>query len=174
VSYTRGPLPRYWHSIDTLTHGPLAPQAASASGAWPTADLAIYVPVAVERRVIVKQLWFASQTTGTGNYDIGLYDAAGTKVLSRGSTAKGATAIEVVWDCTDTTIGPGIYYLALNCSNATDTFQRFAPAAPICAALGIYTEAVGSVTLPATATFAVNQTLAYIPILGMFLDTRVT
>jgi hypothetical protein len=173
MSYTRGPLPRYWHSIDTLTHGPVAPQAGTSAAAWPSADLAIYVPVAVERRVIVKQLWYANQQTGTGNYDIGLYDSGGTQLLGKGSTAKGTSEAEIVWDCTDTTIGPGIYYLALVSSNNTDTFQRLAPAAPILAALGVYSEA-SALPLPVTATFAVPQTLAYIPVVGMYLDTRVT
>jgi hypothetical protein len=172
VSYTRGPLPRYWHSIDTITNGPIRWTSGNVA-AWPTADLAIYTPVIVRSRVIVTKLWLASGSTGTGNYDIGLYDAGGTALLRRGSTAKPATTTEEVWDCTDTTIGPGLFYFAVACSNNTDTFYRQAPAAPMITALGVYSEAA-ALPLPATATFALNQALAYYPLGGMFLDTRVT
>lgn len=175
MSYTRGPGVQHWHSIDTMGVDSVTSRIkpSSGAGAWPSANLAIYVPVRVRSRVIVTQLWYGNAGTATGNYDIGLYDAAGTALLRRGTTAKTTSPVEIVWDCTDTTIGPGIYYLALASDSATDTFHRLAPAAPITAALGVLSEASGFV-LPATATFAVPQTLAYIPVIGMFLDTRVT
>jgi hypothetical protein len=173
VSYTRGPGVQHWHSIDTMNDGLVAPQTIFGSAAWPTADLAIYSPVIVRSRSVVKQLWYFNGVTATGNYDIGLYDAGGTALLRKGSTAKTTTSTEIVWDCTDTTIGPGIYYLALVCSNATDTFSVANPSAPALTAFGILTEAA-ALPLPATATFALTHSLAAAPLVGMFLDTRVT
>lgn len=171
MSYVRGPGVGHWHSIDTINDGLLAPQGAiSPTMTSPTADMAIYVPVIVRQRVIVRKLWFGNANTATGNYDLGLYDAAGVQLLARGSTAKPATSAEVIWDCTDTTLGPGLYYLAFASSNTTDTFCGIAPAAPICTAIGLYTEA-SALPLPATATFALNHTLAVYPVLGMFLTT---
>lgn len=170
---SRAPVAAHWHSIDILNSGLLVPQVVGTSAlAWATANLARYQPVIVQRRSVVKQLWFASSSTATGNYDIGLYDAGGTALLRRGSTAK-PTGKEEVWDCTDTTIGPGLYYLALVSSNGTDTFVGVSTVAPLPGAIGVLTEG-SALPLPATATFAVDQTNAIYPIVGMFLDTRVT
>lgn len=174
MSYVRGPGVQHWHSIDNLNSGTIGAQNPFAGGTWPTANLAIYVPLVVKQRVVVKQLWFGADSAGTGNYDIGLYDAAGVALVRRGSTAHPAALKEEVWNCTDTTIGPGIYYIGLSASNATDGYYRIAPAVPMAAAVGVFSEALGSVTLPATATFAVPQTLAFIPLVGMYRDTRVT
>lgn len=175
MSYTRGPGVQHWHSIDTINAGLIVPnQAFVSSFAWPSANLAIYTPVIVRSVVVVKKLWYANNSTATGNYDIGLYDAAGTALLRKGSTAKTTSAsTEIVWDCTDTTITPGIYYLALACSNNTDTFFGAIPTAPLLAASGYLTEA-SALPLPATATFAITHTLAAAPLVGMFLDTRVS
>ena len=103
-SFSRGDGVQHWHSIDTLNDGVLPPFLGSGNTVWPTANLAVYSPVIVRRRVVVKQLWYANHSTATGNYDIGLYDAGGTALLRRGSTSKSTNAIEIVWDCTDTTI----------------------------------------------------------------------
>jgi hypothetical protein len=171
--YVRGPGVQHWHSIDTVNSGLLTPQTSTASTiAWPTADLAIYCPVIVRQQVIVKKLWFSSASIFTGNYDLGLYDAAGVALLRRGSTAKPGAG-EIVWDCIDTTIGPGIYYVALVSSNNTDTFGMATLAAPNLAALGYFTEA-GALPLPATATFAVPQTLGSAPLVGMLLNDVVS
>lgn len=173
MSYARGPGVLHWHSIDTQSmSSPMVTYPATGQ-TWPTADMAIYVPVLVKQRVVVKQLWFGSSGTAAGNYDLGLYDAAGTALLRQGSTAKGGAG-ETVWNCTDTPIGPGLYYLALVSSTSTDTFAMMSVwAAPIPAALGVLTQS-SALPLPATATFAVNQTLSKVPLVGMFLDTRTT
>lgn len=170
----RGLLAGHSHSIETMRHAWVPPQAAPTAGAWPAANLAIYVPVAVRQRVIVRSIWFSSASTGTGNYDIGLYDSGGTRIASSTAQSKPASAIEVVYDITDTTIGPGTYYMALVISNNSDTVYRYAPSAPIALAYGALSESLGSTALPATASWALDQTLAVIPVMGMFLVTTVT
>jgi hypothetical protein len=172
--FGRGNPNPHWHSVNTLHDGPLAPQQSFSTGVqWTSANRAIYVPVIVRAAVVVKQLWFENATTATGNYDIGLYSATGTALQRKGSTAKSGTAGEIVWDCTDTAIGPGIYYLALVSSTTGDTFQSASLSAPYPAALGLLQEA-NALPLPSTATFAIPQTLDFVPLIGMFLDTRVT
>jgi len=172
VSYVRGPGVQHWHSINTASSGLAAPQLTPSGAAWPTANLAIYVPILVRSRVTIKKLWYSNYTTATGNYDIGLYDSAGVALARKGSTAKSADGVAVVWDCTDTVISSGIYYMALACSNNTDDFGRLTAAAPYMAALGCFSES--SFPLPATATFAVSNALAFYPLMGLFLDTRVS
>lgn len=172
MSYTRGPGVSHWHSIDTMSiTGRI--RTGYGEGAWPSANLAIYVPVAVLSRVIVVGLWYANSSGTAGTYDIGLYNDAGTRLLSSGSTSKIGTETEVVWDCTDTTIGPGVYYLALALSNTGDQVFRANCAAPLPAAIGCFTEASAN-PLPATATFSIDQTQTTVPALGMFLNTLVT
>lgn len=176
LTVARKGLTQPYHSIDTLNSGPRTGAMIGLTGAtaWGTANRAIYVPVAVDRRVVVRKLWFASGNVGTGNYDLGLYDSAGTRLLARGSTAKPAAATEEVWDCTDTTIGPGLYYMALNNDTTTDTFHIDSHAAPNWAGCGVLEEALGSVALPATASWSLAQTLTLYPIMGMLLVTEVS
>jgi hypothetical protein len=155
-----------------ISDGPLY-YSAPASAAWPTQYLAIYIPVRVKRRVVVRKLGIANGATASGNLDLGLYDAIGTRLVSAGSTAQSGTTTEQVIDITDTIIGPGLYYLAACMDGTTGTTARYAPTAPYLCSIGVLTEAVGSVTLPATATWTVNQTLAYYPILYAFTGTTV-
>ena len=167
---TAQPFAVHTHNFGMMT----AQQTPGLGNAWPTANLVIYSPLRILSRVIVRKLWFANQATATGNIDIGLYDAGGTKLVSSGSTAKAATNDEQVLDVTDTTIGPGFYYMALTCSNNTDTFMVDADAAPLDAAVGMLTETPGAFGLPTTASWAIAQTLAYNPMMGVLLDTTVT
>ena len=161
-------------SIDTHTHGFFPLLGSSAATTYPVANQAYYVPVAVRQRVVVRKLWVAVGSTATGNLDVGVYDAVGVRIVSAGSTAKTSDTEQVV-DVTDTTIGPGLYYMALNCSNNTDTFFMDSnSSAPTLGGIGVLSEAVGSVTLPATATWAVDQTVTKYPLMGMFLGTVVS
>lgn len=160
------------HSIDTMADSWLMSVSAPAAAAWPSANMAIYVPLRIPSRIVVLKLWFASGVTGTGNVDMGLYDATGAAVISATNAAKEAATTEQVFDVTDTTVGPGLYYIALSSDSGTDTMLRYAPAAPIPLAQGVLTEA-SAYPLPATATFVADQTLAYIPVMGLLIEAIV-
>ena len=172
VAPVRGTATR--HSIDTWGDSYMPSVTSITTLTWPTANRAFYVPLPVRSRVIVRQLWLASQSTGTGNVDIGIYNPWGTRLVSAGSTAKVASITEQVFNVTDTTIGPGLYYWALSCSNATDTFGGLSFPAPVVAAYGVLSEVLGSVTLPATATWTLGQALNDVPMGGMLLETVAT
>jgi hypothetical protein len=160
------------HSIDTLADSGLPHKDNGAAGAWPSANLAIYVPIIVLSRILVRKLWFAAGTTATGNVDMALYDLTGTAVVSATNAAKSASQVEQVFDVTDTTVGPGCYYIALASDSATDTFMRLAPAAPNAAAYGVLTES-SAYPLPSTATMTRNHALTFIPIMGMLIEGTV-
>lgn len=160
-------------SIDTWRSVPFALLGQTpyiATSTYPTANLAIYTPVVFTDLGVVKKLWVASSTIGTGNFDVGLYNSAGTRLVSTGSTAKGTTTTEQIVDVTDTTVLPGLYYIGFNCSNNTDSFNVTTTTAPYLAASGVLTEAVGSVTLPATATWTVDQTLTKVITCGVLME----
>lgn len=163
------------HSLDVFTESWfLWPNSTSATLAWPSQYQAVYVPVAVRSRVVAKKMWFGSGSTGTGNLDIGIYDAAGTRLVSTGSTAKDTTN-GVRWlDITDTTLLPGLYYLALNSDSTTDTYKWTNSNAAAVTAAGLLFEAVGSVTLPATASWGTDSTRNYFPRIGAMLVTELS
>jgi len=175
VSYSRGPGAQHWHSVDTISHGPSIPQnyPSSALTVWPSADLAIYVPVVVRVPCIVRKLWFRTGDTSSGNYDVGLYTASGTALLRKGSTSAPGINTDVIWNCTDTAIPAGLYYLALASAAANDTFLGLPIPAPTPVALGCLVQA-SSLPLPASATFALDPTLPMFPVVGMVLNSVVT
>jgi hypothetical protein len=142
---------------------------ADTFSAWPSANLAIYVPVAIPTRCVVFALWFAGGSTGTGNVDMGLFDATGAAVISVGAVAKAASSNEQRIDVTDTVVGPGLYYIGISSNSGTDTFYRQSSPAPIQTARGLLTEAA-AYPLPSTATWAVLQTLDFQPVVGLLLN----
>jgi hypothetical protein len=173
VTLTTLRAPAISHSIDVLSSGPFAPQNQSAATAWGTANRALYIPIDIPRRVVIRKLAYSSSTTGAGNIDIGLYDASGTLLVSSGSTAKSTSSDDVAVDVTDTTVGPGLHYIALNNSTTADTFLAMAYSAPMAAGFGVLQEALGSVTLPATATWSLTSA-TFIPIVSALLVTAVS
>lgn len=172
--FSRGNPPAHWHSIDTINSGLVAPQqTALTSSLFVDNNYAIYCPIIVRNPALVRKLWVAVDTIGTGNLDIGLFSAAGVKLTSSGSTAHGTTLTELVTDVTDIVISPGVYYLALASSTYADTFFGVSVSAPYLTAIGYYVEA-SAFPLPATATFALRQTLAFVPTMGLLTNTLVS
>lgn len=165
----------HYFSVDTCNSGPASiSTTAAAAIAWGTQYRAIYVPVRVRESLLIRKLWVYHSSTGTGNFDVGVYSRTGSRLVSTGSTAKtAANAIKVV-DVTDTPISQGLYYLALNADSTTDTYMGDTDAAPLCTAMGILTETLASVTLPATASWGITQTLAIYPVMGLFSVTTVS
>lgn len=128
---------------------------APASTAWPANDLAIYVPLTIQRTVTLIQAFVSNGATVSGNFDVGLFGASGTKLVSTGSTAQaGVSTIQTV-NTTDYIATPGRYYLGLSVSTTVATvIAHGSGTAVVGAALGLAQEALVGVALPTTATFA--------------------
>lgn len=139
-----------------------------ASTAWPTANLALFIPFRLAEPVTVYKLATGSGATAAGNFDIGIYDAAGNRMVSSGATAKGAS-VEHIADVTDTRLGPGLYYLAMSADGTNNYIMQTATSIPIQKSrmLGIVSMATAYV-LPLTATFAAVGVGA-IPMLAAYL-----
>jgi hypothetical protein len=171
----RGQWADHRHSIDPIRDGWLGAQTSwSSTNAWGTQYRAIYVPVRVVRRVVVRQLGWVSGPTAAGNCDVGIYDSTGTRIVATGSQTNTSASITRVVDITDTTIGPGCYYLGLNNDTTTDTFLSYPITAPEAAARGLLSETLGSLALPSTASWALANTLTFIPIPVALLVTEVS
>jgi hypothetical protein len=153
---------------DLSSAGPGAP----ASGAYPSANRAIFVPFFLPFGETVKRLFYCNGTTGgngTRAIDLGIYLAptAGgtslTKLVSSGSTVISATASATAYiDITDTFLDRGEYYMATCCDSITTTQMFITPTNSLQRAMGIATMNTAFV-LPATATIVVPAAGVGIP-----------
>lgn len=156
-------------SVATLKT-PLFGSAAAASTAWPAANLAIFVPLLLPIPVIITKLAIGAGATAAGNFDVGIFDSAGHKLVSSGATAKGADTEQVI-DVTDTQIGPGIYYFGMS-ADGTNNYAMFSlsvsiPRTRIMGAM----EQTTAYTLPATATFAAAASFTFLPAIAAYFRT---
>lgn len=144
---------------------------AAVSAVWPTANTAIFVPFVVHTELIAVKIGVCNGATVSGNVDVGIYDDQQNRLVSVGSTAQSGVSATQSFDITDTTLVPGVYFMALNVDNVTGTVIRWTPGVVgIAGGFGVYNQAVGAVTLPATATFASPTTNSTIP--NMFVTAR--
>jgi len=132
-----------------------------------TANLAVFIPFGVPEAVTVTKLWFSNGAAVAGLLDVAIYDPAGTRLVSTGSTGQSGTNRIQVVDVGDIALGRGVYYLAISSdtSGATQKVLAAAPAAAIGQAMGLLQQASAFV-LPATATFAAF-TSAFVPLCGL-------
>lgn len=123
-----------------------------ASTTWGTANLAKYIPFRISQPYQVANAFCLNGATATGNVDIGIYDADGTRLASTGATAlSGTTAIQTI--ALSVLLGPGQFWLAMSCSASTTTFLASSYNANCMKAMGCYQQ-TSAHALPATATFA--------------------
>ena len=144
---------------------------AQASVAWPSANLAMFVPMRLPIPVIVYKLAIGAGATAAGNFDVGIYDAGGNRLASSGATAKGAS-VEHIIDIADLKIGPGLFYLAMS-ADGTNNYRVLLPSGTSPVPLqktrlyGVM-EAAASYVLPATVTFAA-ATFAPLPMIATYM-----
>lgn len=142
----RGALPYYW------TGGPngVAFPGSISGGAWPSANLAIFVPFTVTESVVVRRFVYTT-ANNTGNIDIGVYSDSGALIVSTGATAQGSTNVVLYVDCTDTLLLPGNYFMAMSCASASA--QPLRTTGLGARLLGVC-QMASAHPLPSTATFA--------------------
>lgn len=122
--------------------------------AAPTANLAYFTPFTVYSTITVTKMFVENGSTTSGNLDVGIYDAGGTKLVSSGTVAQtGASSTQEI-DITDTTLRPGLYYLAFAADNGTGSYMRWGTSNTVNPrTFGVLSQA-SACPLPATATFA--------------------
>lgn len=86
-----------------------------ASGAYSAANRAMYFPLILPWPFTVRRLFWGNGSAAGGNWDIGLYNPAGTRLVSSGSTVgAGASTIQFVTPAAlPLLLSAGRYYLAL-------------------------------------------------------------
>lgn len=148
--------------------GPNTAQVATgspSSGVWPTANRAFFIPITLPYSLTLTKFWALNGASAANNVDIGVYTADGTLILSTGSQTRTGTSTLQAYDVTDTSIGPGLFYIAMVLNNTTGAFFKLGGGtAPFESGVFIMDTAF---PLPATATFASHIGVsAYMPIFG--------
>lgn len=106
--------------LSTLGTNPLLTMLGSSSVTQNSANQAILVPFKPQRAMSIAIVQWVCAVS-SGNYDIGIYDASGTKLWSKGSTVfgtAGALQVETVSPSVPLTAGT-TYYLAWSADNTT-------------------------------------------------------
>lgn len=132
-----------------------------ASGTFPAANAAIYMPFRTSATVVIATIEVLNGAAVSGNVDVGIYDEAQRRLVSSGSTAQAGTNVIQVFNITDTPLAPGLFYMALACDNTTATFIRTAAPVYETRPLGMAQQA-SAFALPATATMAL-MTVTFLP-----------
>jgi hypothetical protein len=137
----------------------------ASDGAYPAANLAIYVPFYLQAPMLVKTVYWANGAAVSGNIDVGVYDAGKRKIYSTGSIAQaGVNSIQKVTP-TPFTLGTGLFFLAISMDNTTGVLLRITMTSlAFYQTLGVYQQSV--FPLPATATFSL-PTSDYLPLFGI-------
>lgn len=151
---------------------PAVSVSAFASATWPANNQAIFIPFVLSMPELIVKLFVMNGATASGNIDMGIYDDAGTRIVSIGTTAQTGTSAIQAFDITDTQVGPGRFYLALALSSTVGTVFRLTSATANYASMMGAAEQATAFALPATATF-VAPTSSYVPLIGMTTRTVV-
>ena len=148
----------------------IAPLTTLSTGAWPSANLILYVPIAVPESFTVLRVWWVNGNVASDNCNLGFYDQTGSKLWETGSTAMSGTSQAQFVNIADQAHVAGLYYMAFQQSGTTGTFPRQNPSsAPLFTiAHGVLQEQAGSFALPSTATFAPTA-YGYLPAFGLDL-----
>lgn len=125
----------------------------SSVSLWPAANRAHYTPLSIPERFTISRFFVLNGTVNSGNINMGLYTAAGTLLVSTGSTLQsGITAIQFI-NIANVSFPPGDYYLALLASSTAARFHATGVNNQYeLRMMGMLQEDVGSINLPATMT----------------------
>lgn len=138
---------------------------STASFTWFSANLAVYIPIRILNPMLINTLFWTNGSAVSGNVDMGIYSADGTRLTHTGSTAQaGTTAIQSV-AVTAIDLTSGLYYLSLALDNATGAIKGYNIGSGQLGQVFGCAEQATAFALPATATFA-SYTRTRIPIMG--------
>lgn len=126
---------------------------------FPTANAAVMLAFKVDVAVTVSTAYFRV-TVASGNMDVGIYSAGGSRLGSTGSFVVPTAAITVSQALTGSVaLVPGVrYYGALACDNTTASFGAFSAAgAPTITGYNVRSQTSASMPLPSTITPPANN-----------------
>lgn len=123
---------------------------------WPTNNLVLYIPFSPPRTEDVVRVGWVNGSTASANIQVGIYDAAGNRLVTSGTVAQSGTAAVQTSTVAAVRISQGLrYYFGVAGETATTvTFQGTGTTivAGCGQALGLMSETPGAFGLPATWT----------------------
>jgi len=145
-----------------------------STGAWPSANRAIYIPFVVSEPCTAVKMWWLNGTSVSGNVRAAIIRQPDLALLVQtASTAQSGTSAIQEADITDTLLSAGIYYAGLALDNGTGHILRsLISTTPAYRAAGVAQETLGSLTFPSTITPAA-LTSGQVPMVGISLRTLV-
>lgn len=97
-------------------------QTLQATMGWSAGvNVAQFVPFYVDQQVTVTRIFTYIGNTGAGNYDVGIYSEAGSRLASLGGAAVGGGSSMKVADIADLILPKGTYYFASVYTDASCT-----------------------------------------------------
>ena len=150
---------------------------AAASGVWPAANRAFFIPFRLDRPVTVTVFGvYNGITVGNGSVDVGIYSDDGPStstarliISSRAVATSGASAIQTL-DIPDTPLGAGRFYIAIVMSSASDTVFRVGLNNTHARAVGVC-QMASAYPLPLSATLAAAAS-TFLPMVGFATAPR--
>lgn len=130
------------------------------SATWATANLAVYWPFTVQQTQTVYKFFWINGSAAGNNADAGIFDSAGVKLISTGSTAMSGNNTLQVTDVADTVLVPGRYWFGFSHSSTTAnrvTVLTGQSGGTWALLVGTRTE-TSALPLPSTATLTTIQT----------------
>lgn len=139
--------------------------AGPSTAAWVTVNRAIYVPVRLATPFRFTQFfWMNGTVVGAPDVDAGIYHANGSRIISTGLTTHVTSNVIQLVNVTDTTLLPGLYYLAIVLNGSSGLFRQSLGGARA-RILGVVEEGSAS-PLPAVMT-PTASTQQYMPLFGV-------
>lgn len=142
-----------------------------------SANRAIFLPfVLAYPYTAAKMFWINGATVGTNHIDIGIYNSEGNLLVSIGSTLTSGVSVIQSVDITDTSLSPGLYYMAIVMDGTTDTVEGLSSVNNH-ANLGLTSAGARIMNtafpLPSTVTLADISANQVIPLMGITSKTIV-
>jgi hypothetical protein len=133
---------------------------------YPAANRAVYIPFVLYRPATAYKMFLFNGAVVSGNIDLGIYDKAGVRLASIGSTVQAGTSnLQEVAFASPVQLGPGYYFMAMSMDNITGQVLRRALGNNEGQAAGQYQQG-SAFPLPATATLNALSS-SYIPLIGV-------
>lgn len=140
--------------------------ANSATGAWPVANQAIYIPFSMPHQYPVRRLLWANGSAAGGEWNAGIMTKGHELLTSTGKVAgAGNSAIQYA-ACTDILLEPGSYIFALAHSAVTANQANSLAITALQGRVGGLTQEAAALTLPNSGTPAKFEGLIY-PLCGL-------
>lgn len=143
----------WYHSTASMNSDFLSGYSALATGAWPSANLAQYVPFTLPWPFTVKRMFWTNGAATLTNMNVGVYTSGGSLIYASGSIAQsGVNTVQFATPTTPFLLNPGSYYFAAVNSSTSDVFMATTTNAIDARLSGCLQEQLGSITLPASMT----------------------